>query len=125
MKRGRRMKKMFIRFVLGIMTCLCLLWACSLIRCEVLTYLHTDEFDVVIDSKYDESFDLKVLEYNHHNSAKVYLISNDKTQGDVLLMGYDLENDCWQVYDYVGGWSKSGNSDDIVYPYIWHLFYCN
>ncbi len=119
------MRKMCFQLILGSIICLFLVWSVSVIRCEVITYQHKDEFHMILDSVYDDSFNLKVLEYNQRDSARIYCISKDKAYADVLRVGYDLENDCWHVYDYVGGWSKTGNADDIVYPYIWHLLYWN
>ena len=119
------MRKSFLRLISVIIICILLVWIVSLVRCEVLTYQHKDEFYMILDSVYDDSFNMKVLEYNRRDSARIYCISKDKACGDVLRIGYDLENDCWHVYDCVGCWSKTGNADDIVYPYIWHLFYWN
>ncbi len=109
--------------VLGILIGFICVWVGSLIKCEILTHQHYNEFENVCKSDYYEVNYFKVLEYSPYDFSQVYLVANDSKPGEVLRLKYDFDNDSWYVLDYVSGWSKSGNADDIVYPYWWHFIY--
>lgn len=95
----------------------------TLIKCEVLTSIHYDEFENAYkqNTMLGEMEDFKVLNYSSDKSARVYYISEGNSMGNVLTFEYvDGE---WKEISWDTRWSKMGNADNLVYPYWWHFKY--
>lgn len=87
--------KIFRNIVLGIICYFLITWIGTLIKCEVLTYQHYDEFKdaykqntMLGDMEY-----FKVLCYAPRRSdiAQVYYVCEGNTLGSVLIFKYDHE----------------------------------
>lgn len=117
------MKTKIKYLIIGIVLCLIFTYVFSLVKCEVLTLKHYHEFEDVCNTEFRQVNSLKVLDYSQYDMAHVYCIGNDNTIGEVLRFKYDFDDDKWYVLDYLSGWSKTGNADDIIYPYLWHWVY--
>lgn len=95
----------------------CLFWLFSLARCEILTWLHGDEFATA----YQENSMInpgywKVLDYTD-TYARVYFVTKYRLSGNILT--FRKLDDTW-VYDTWEEtvWSKTGSADGFVWPYI-------
>lgn len=109
--------------IIGFVLCLIVIYAFSLIRCEVLTRQHYDEFEYAYKQNTmlgDMEF-FKVLEYEPCGIAKVYYVSKGYTMGTVSI--FDYQDGDWKEISWGDGWSTTGNADKIVYPYFWHWIY--
>ena len=122
------MKTKIKYFIMGFVLCLILSHAYSLIKCEILTHKHYDEFKdaynqntMLGDMEY-----FKVLTYSPYrtyNMAQVYYVSKGHTMGNVLTFIYDYEADSWKELSWTTIWSKNGNASEVIYPYWWHFIY--
>ena len=116
-------KNKILYLIIGFVLCFVLTYSFSLIRCEVLTTQHYDEFcDAYRQNAMlgDMEF-FKVLEYEPCGVAKVYYVSQGKMAGNVLTFYYEDGN--WNEVSWNTIWSKQGTADHIVYPYFWHWIY--
>ena len=109
--------------ILAVLICFICIWVGSIIKCEVLTYLHCDELKTVLNDKHGKLNSFKVIDYQPHDISQVYYVANDNTMGSLLRLKYDSDKETWYILDYIGGWSKTGNADDMIYPYLWHCIY--
>ena len=115
-------------FVIGIITGLVCVWVGSLIKCEVLTYLHYDEFKdaykqntMLGDMEY-----FRVLDYSPYRTfdlAQVYYVSKGKTAGNVLTFKLNYDTNLWEEISWSTIWSTSGSASEVIYPYWWHFIY--
>lgn len=109
--------------IIGIVLGLVITYMFSLVKCEILTQRHYDEFKDAYkqNTMLGEVEFFKVLEYETCSVAKVYYISKDKAGGNVLTFAY--EDGKWNEVYWNTIWSKTGSADDVVYPYLWHWIY--
>lgn len=115
-------------FILGIVISLICVWIGSLIKCEVLTHKHYDEFKdaykqntMLGDMEY-----FKVLSYSPYSTydvAQVYYVSKGNTAGDVLTFKYNYDTDLWEEISWSTIWSTNGSASEVIYPYWWHFIY--
>lgn len=117
------MKTKIKYLIIGFVLCLVVSYIFSLVKCEILTHQHYDEFEYAYkqNTMLGEIEFFKVLEYETCGVAKVYYVTKDYSTGTVLTFGYDDGN--WKEVSWGDGWSTSGNADEIVYPYFWHYIY--
>lgn len=100
-----------------------LLWSMSLIKCELLTYAHHDEFkdaylqDTMLPEKI-ASF--KILHYSD-SCASVYYVGEKHSGGDVIE--FEWKNGKWCVEHWKTVWSGSGSASGVIWPYWWHFIY--
>ena len=96
-----------------------LFWGSSLIKCEVLTWRYGAQFPFPdkVSSMSGELDYLKVLELTDTN-ALVYYVSGNHNIGDTVTFIHRGDN--WEYEKWVTIWSKSGNADEVVFPYIHH-----
>ena len=115
-------------FILGIVICLVCVWSGSLIKCEVLTYKHYDEFKdaykqntMLGDMEY-----FKVLNYSPYRTygfAQVYYVSKGNAAGNVLTFRYNNDAHFWEEISCSTIWSDAGSASAVIYPYWWHFIY--
>ena len=101
----------------------------SLIKCEVLTHQHYDEFKdaykqntMLGDMEY-----FKVLNYSPYltyDFAQVYYVSKGNTAGNVLTFKLNNDTDLWEEISWSTIWSTTGSASEVIYPYWWHFIYC-
>lgn len=118
--RGR--KSVFYGVLVILALCIAC-WCAGLIRCEVLTYLHYDEFKEAYKQNTmlpDTMASFKVLDYSDV-SARVYYLGEGHSGGDILE--FELHNGIWQESHWKTVWSSSGSASGIVWPYWWHFIY--
>jgi len=103
----------FACVVLMCMAC----WFVSIVKCEVLTHKHGDEFDqlwkeetMLIDPEY-----WKVLKYSS-DRASVYYVAPEGKGGTVLF--FVRYNGEWIISGWGPGWSQYGTANDLIWPYI-------
>lgn len=100
-----------------------ILWLFALLRCEVLTLLHGDEFETVYkeNTMIGEIDYLKVLDYSD-TSARVYYVSANKSGADVLI--FKKQNGIWYYEAWEQTvWSSTGSASEVIWPYWWHFIY--
>lgn len=109
------MKKPLVIILISL-ACPILIWGASLIKCEVLTYQHGEEFmtlyqqtNMLEDQKY-----YKVLDYSDA-TARVYYVSVNRA-GNVL--SFTKKNGSWELDKWETVWSKSGSADGFIWPYL-------
>lgn len=122
------MKTKIKYFLFGVIFCLICTWIGSLIKCEILTYKHYDEFKDAYkqNTMFGEIEYFKVLEYapnRTHNLAQVYYVSEGNAAGDVLTFEYNSDTDLWEQIGWSTIWSDMGSASDVIYPYWWHFIY--
>ncbi len=120
--------KLFRNIIVGILCFFLITWVGALIKCEVLTCQHYDEFknaykqDTMMgDVKY-----FKVLRYapNRTDIAQVYYVGKNNAAGTVLTFQYDYEIDAWKRISSCTIWSGVGGSaSEVIWPYWWHFIY--
>ena len=116
------MKKIGKFFLLGLIVCFLVFWGASLLRCEILTLMHGEEFKeaykqntMIGDIEY-----LKVLEYSE-TSAKVYIVTINHSSGNILT--FSKVNNEWIYSKWEVVWSDMGSASGVVWPYWWHFIY--
>ena len=119
----KKSRKAFI--ILSPLLCLILIWGVQLVKCEIITMMHKDEF--LDQTLYEENTMIgdmeyiKVLNYSK-NYARIYYVSKGHSLGS--LIGFIRDEGKWKYSEWeAGGWSASGNADSIVWPYWWHFVY--
>ena len=104
----------FILVVVILILFLIVFWGGTIIKCEITTVRHGDEFlsfeEVNTASKF------KILTYKN-DFARIYCINFDKSNGSVHNF---IKRDGIWIYNAWedGGWSKSGSADGFIWPYI-------
>ena len=98
------------------------IWASSLIKCEVLTKIYSDDFE----HAYKQNPMLEEMEYFKvltcdGKTAEVYYVSKGMTNGDVL--SFEYHNGTWVETSWDTIWSDSGSASEVIYPYWWHFIY--
>lgn len=122
------MMKMFHNVIVGLFCLFLISWIGALIKCEVLTHRHYEEFEDAYKQNsmlWDMEY-FKVLEYNPsgNDTAQVYYVCEGHTLGSVLDFRYNHETDSWEEISYSVIWSGVGGSaSEIIWPYWWHFIY--
>ena len=121
MKIANLKKTILITFIV-----LIIYWLLCLAKCEMLTNLYQGYFNetYALEGMSDNIAFIKVLQYSD-DYAKVYVVNKDKkgySMGNIFA--FKRPYDKW-VYDswLRTVWSKNGNADGFVWPYVWHYFY--
>ncbi len=120
--------KVFRNILLGLVCFFLITWIGALIKCEVLTYQHYDEFKDAYkqDTMLGDIEYFKVLSYAPYRSgiAQVYYVGEEHAGGDVLTFQYDYELDMWKRILSNTIWSGVGGSaSEVIWPYWWHFIY--
>lgn len=110
------MCKLPCRLILILICLIFLWWFSSIIYCEVLTFLHWEEFDILWEeTPYTDPEYWKILSYNDH-CASVYYVSSNHEGGTVV---YFVKNGKeWIFKNWGPSWSSSGSADDLIWPYF-------
>lgn len=92
-----------------------ILWLGAIARCEILTWLHGDEFaDAWQQTRMiDGVTTMKVLDCDKW-FARVYY-KND-AGGHLLLFKRRIPG--WEMVSWDTVWAKRGSADDFIWPYI-------
>jgi hypothetical protein len=114
---GTKIKKYIYIVIIFIVGSSTLFWVGNFVKCEILTNMHGDEFEYgylemgMLDTpKY-----LKVLCYTE-KQAKIYYVNENTGQ----VLQFVKHDEKWDYDSWLEcGWSKQGNEDGIVWPYIW------
>lgn len=119
----RRSRKVII--VLLPLLCFLVIWGISLVKCEIITLIHKDEFSnqtlyeentMIGDMEY-----IKILDYSK-NYARIYYVSKGNSLGSII--GFIKSGDEWEYSNWEDVlWSTSGNADSVIWPYWWHFIY--
>ena len=121
--------KLFRNMILGFMCIFLINWTGALLRCEVLTHQHYDEFKDAYkqNTMLGEMDYFKVLSYSPYRTfdfAQVYYVGEDHSEGVVLTFQYDYETDSWKEISWSVIWSGVGGSaSEVIWPYWWHFIY--
>lgn len=100
-----------------------IIWLSALLRCEILTFMHYKEFNMIYqeDTMIGEIECLKVLKYEDQK-ALIYYVSVNKTGGDIVE--FYKKNGDWIFCKWKTVWSGSGGSaSGVIWPYWWHFIY--
>ncbi len=117
----------FKMFILTIFIVFMVIWLGTLLKCEILTVLHGEEFHFIFEDE-DYSFDeldyLKVIKYDDIY-AKVYFIYNGYNENDIaFVVDFNKKDGQWT---YSSGhhtiWATKGSASDVIFPYWWHFIY--
>lgn len=109
-------------FFIAILSLFLIIWLAALMKCEVLTLLHREEFETIYkENTMIGNIDyLKVLEYSEQN-ARVYYVSQNRSAGHILCFvkqGTRWKYDYWETV-----WSATGSASEVIWPYWWHFIY--
>ena len=128
MKILRKIKKAIKYLIIGSLCLFLINWSSALIKCELLTITHYDEFK----DAYKENTMLgdmeyfKVLSYSPYRThwlAQVYYVGKEHSHGSVLTFKYNVETDKWEEIIWECIWSDSGSASEVIWPYLWHFIY--
>jgi hypothetical protein len=120
------MKKLLViakKIILIIIVILIGIWVTSLLKCEILTALHGDEFETIYreNTMMGDIDYLKILQYSD-SKAEVYYVSANKAAGDIL--SFTKQNNQWKYNgEWKTIWSSAGSASSVIYPYWWHFVY--
>ena len=120
------MKKILKHTLLFILIAFMVVWLGSLIKCEVLTKLHYDEFKAThLQNPMIGDIDyFKVIEYDKDTTAKVYYVGENKSGGFIMELKYIKSRNIWKETYWNGVWSGTGGTaDNVLWPYWWHFIY--
>ncbi|MBQ9914659.1 MAG: hypothetical protein IJO50_00800 [Clostridia bacterium] len=112
------MKKKIVFIILIAVLLFVIFWLGSLIKCEIVTALHGDEF---LGLEQVETSEFKILNYKK-DFARIYCVYDDAVANVYTFIKQD---GVW-VYDEweTTVWSTRGTADGFVWPYIhegkWH-----
>lgn len=108
--------KAWKRNLLIVFAVLLLFWGVSLAKCEYLTWRYATEFENLWEQTgmLEEPDYCKVLEYNREE-ADVYYV-NRYNGGTVLR--FVREESGWTLEKWIACWSRTGNADDLIWPYL-------
>lgn len=115
--------KRTIIIVFAISALVVAIWVIALIRCEILTHLHYDEFAEAYQQNTmlsDKMETFKILDYSD-TSATVYYIGEGYCGADVLE--FEWQDGVWNESDWRTIWSASGSASEVIWPYWWHFVY--
>lgn len=120
--------KIFRNIMLGVLCFFLITWISALLKCEVLTHQHYDEFKNAHqqNTMLGEMEYFRVLKYKPYRTdiAQVYYVSKDNSAGDVLTFQYNYETDFWEEISWTTIWSGVGGSaSEVIWPYWWHFIY--
>ena len=121
--------KIFRNIILSLLCLFFINWIGALLRCEILTYQHYDEFkDAYQQNTMMGEIDyFKVLSYSPYRTfdfAQVYYVGKENTLGSVLTFQYNYETDLWEEISWSVIWSGCGGSaSEVIWPYWWHFIY--
>lgn len=109
-------------FFIAVLSLFLIIWLAALMKCEVLTLLHREEFETIYkENTMIGNIDyLKVLEYSEQN-ARVYYVSQNRSAGHILCFvkqGTRWKYDYWETV-----WSATGSASEVIWPYWWHFIY--
>ena len=117
-------KKFSKILIIGIIIFPIIIWLFALMKCEVLTLLHGDEFEKIYqeNTMIGDIDYLKILDYSD-TSARVYYVGYKKSGGDVLI--FEKQNGVWKYAAWEQTvWSGTGGSaSEVIWPYWWHFIY--
>ena len=119
------MRKVIKYIIFGIIICLISMWVSSLIKCEILTHKHYDEFKDAYkqNQMLSEMEYFKVLEYSPYNLAKIYYVSKGNKCADVLTFKFNSDTNLWEEISWNTIWSTTGSASEVIYPYWWLFLY--
>lgn len=123
MNKKMKISPFFLIGFFGILALVMTFWIVSLLRCEILTHLHYDEFKDVYQQNTmlpEKMVTFKVLDYSE-TSATVYYIGEGHSGGNVLE--FELHEGEWRESGWRTIWSTSGSASEVVWPYWWHFVY--
>ncbi len=121
-KIEKTLKIIFLSVVIIFMV----VWLGTLLKCDILTILHGEEFEFISDDE-EYSFGkidyLKVMEYND-TYAKVYFIYNGYNGNDIaFLVNFSKEDGQWTYSSPHTIWATQGSASEVIFPYWWHFIY--
>ncbi len=112
------MKKIMV--ICAIVFALSMPWIASIIHCEILTAKYSDEYllDACNNNMVGRLDTLKILDYKPYSYCKAYGKTNES--GNLFILIYDgyIGQPSWNAVYWDTIWSKTGNADGFVYPYI-------
>lgn len=89
-------------------------WLGSIVRCEIVTKQHGDEFMMFQEVSTASKF--KILTYED-DFARIYCVNFNESNGSIH--NFIKEDGIWKYNAWEGGgWSKSGSADGFIWPYI-------
>lgn len=109
-------------FFIAILSLFLIIWLAALMKCEVLTLLHREEFETIYkENTMIGNIDyLKVLEYSEQN-ARVYYVSQNRSAGHILC--FVKQGTRWKYDNWETVWSATGSASEVIWPYWWHFIY--
>lgn len=113
-----------IKFAFGVLLISALVffsvWTADIIRCEILNREHAyklfetcDNHVMVGPMEY-----IKVLYYDRTGYAKVYAVSEDRSNGSIFILYYGMDKCAWNIRDWLSIWSRVGSADGFIWPYF-------
>ena len=106
--------KIFARISLILLVATLIFFSASIIRCEIMTVKHLNEFDGLF-TDYSSVGWKRVINYTSEY-AEVYAV--DKEYAGYLTY-FEKHNGKWKNVSERCVWSEMGSADDILWPYFW------
>ncbi|MDL2281330.1 hypothetical protein LJC10_05710 [Selenomonadales bacterium OttesenSCG-928-I06] len=111
----KKLLKILLILLIGVVVLFFIYWGAAILKCEYLTYQYGKEFETGYkETNMIDSVDyFKVLDYSD-TSARVYYVS--EYSGNILR--FSKEDGQWVYKNWSTVWSKGGNADEIMWPYV-------
>ena len=110
------MKNRFVWFFIAILSLFFALWVVSIIRCEILTFQHRNEFKglEIKTNMLPATETIKVLSYTDETAIVLYR----KRRYYTCVFKFIKKNGEWIRVSWNTIWSNTGNADGFIWPYI-------
>lgn len=107
------MKKALL-IIISIVSLILIFWTGSIIKCEIITSFHGNEF--LVFGEVNTASKFKIITYKD-TFARLYCVNFNGTNGSVH--NFIKKDNVWVYNEWERAvWAKFGTADGIVWPYI-------
>ena len=118
----KKFLKVLLVLLIGIAVGAISMWCTTLIRHDIQTLTHYDEFQYAyIDGTMLGDMEYFKVIYYDEESAQVYYVTEGMTSGN--LLEFENNGDTWEQVYWGTIWSSTGSASDVIWPYWWHFIY--
>ena len=118
----KKFLKVLLVLLVGILLGVIAMWCVTLIRHEIQTRAHYEEFEYAyMDGTTLGDMEYFKVVYYDDKAAQVYYVSKGMAGGDLLT--FERSGDAWVQVQWNTIWSSTGSASGVIWPYWWHFIY--